>query len=116
VVVANLRTEFVSADLRKLYANEIVVPGLAPEELVRVAGARMGSANEARQRALKDGGFYRLAERLSSWTTNAWGYLCWLADLDYETIDFSPDDDAALRKALLGLADKHYAGLRREEI
>ncbi len=116
VVVANLRTEFVSADLRKLYSNHVEVPGLAPEELVRIAETRMKSVSQERQLALKEGGFLALAEKLASWTTNAWGYLCWLADLDYERIDFSADDDARLRKALLGIADKHFAGLRRDEI
>jgi len=35
VVVANLRTEFVSADLRKLYSNDVVVPGLLHVAFVR---------------------------------------------------------------------------------
>lgn len=116
VVVANLRTEFYSADLRKLYATEVEVPGLDPEELLRIAKTRMGAVSREKQLALNEAGFVALATRLASWTTNAWGYLCWLADLDYERIDFSPDDDEKLRDALLRLATKHFAGLRREEI
>ena len=116
VVVANLRTEFYSTDLRKLYATEVDVPGLSPEELVRIAKTRMATVSPERQLALREAGFDALCEKLSSWTTNAWGYLCWLADLDYERIDFSPDDDDKLRDALLRISEKHFAGLRREEL
>ena len=88
----------------------------SPTSCVRIAKARMGSATRSVTRP--EGGLASRRSRRSSRAgpANAWGYLCWLADLDYERIDFSPDDDAALRNALLGLADKHYAGLRREEI
>jgi hypothetical protein len=116
VVVANLRTEFVSADLRKLYSNDVVVPGLEPEELLRIAKTRMSSVGPDRRLALKEAGFEALATKLASWTTNAWGYLSWLADLDYERIDFKPDDDEGLRKALLRIAENRFAGLRSEEI
>lgn len=116
VVVANLRTEFVSADLRKLYSNDVVVPGLAPEELLRIAKTRMGSVGPDRRLALREAGFEALATKLASWTTNAWGYLSWLADLDYERIDFSPKEGERLRDALLRIAENRFAGLRKEEI
>ncbi|WP_437613073.1 AAA family ATPase [Sorangium sp. So ce834] len=116
VVVANLRTEFVSADLRKLYSNEVVVKGLEPEELLRIAKTRMGTTGPDKRLALKEAGFEKLAATLASWTTNAWGYLSWLADLDYERIDFAPDDGDRLREALLRIAENRFAGLRGEEI
>jgi AAA ATPase domain len=116
IVVANLRTEFVSADLRKLYSNEVVVKGLEPEELLRIAKTRMSSANADKRLALKEAGFEALAAKLASWTTNAWGYLSWLADLDYERIDFSPEEGDRLREALLRIAENRFAGLRSEEI
>jgi hypothetical protein len=116
VVVANLRTEFVCADLRKLYSNDVVVPGLAPAELLRIARMRMSLVSPDKRLALKEASFEALATRLASWTTNAWGYLSWLADLDYERIDFSPDDDDRLCEALLRIAENRLAGLRGEEI
>jgi AAA ATPase domain len=116
VVVANLRTEFVSADLRKLYSNHVEVPGLVAEELVRIAKTRMASVGREKRLALDEAGFEALAIKLASWTTNAWGYLSWLADLDYERIDFSADDDERLRAALLHIAENRFAGLRAEEI
>lgn len=116
VVVANLRTEFVSADLRKLYSSEVVVPGLGGEELLRIAKTRMGSARPDRRLLLKEAGFDTIATVLATWTSNAWGYLSWLADLDYERIDFEPDDRERLRAALTHLSEQRFAGLRRDEI
>ena len=116
VVVANLRTEFVSADLRKMHAHPVEVKGLEPEALLRIAKTRMGSANQAKRLLLKEAGFEAITMQLASWTTNAWGLLTWLADLDYERIDFPPDDGERLREALLRIAENRFAGLRADEI
>lgn len=116
VVVANLRSEFVSADLRKLYSNEVTVEGMGAEELLEVARARMASASEDRRRMLEEARFPELARQLTRWTRNAWGFLGWLAFLDYERLDFAAGDEAALRRALLRFAERRYTGLRVAEI
>ena len=116
LVVANLRSEFVSADLRKLYSYEVIVEGMGEEELLEVARARMASTSEDRRRALAEAGFPEMARQLTRWTKNAWGFLSWLAFLDYERLDFAATDETALRRALLRFAERRYTGLRVDDI
>lgn len=116
VVVANLRSEFVSADLRKLYSHEITVEGMRPEELLLVAQARMQRTTEEVRTALEEVGFLELARQLTRWTDNAWGFLNWLTFFDYEPLDFAPDDAEALRKRLMRFAERRYSGLRANEL
>jgi hypothetical protein len=116
VIVANLRSEFVSADLRKLYSHEITVEGMKPEELLLVAEARMRGTTEGVRKALAEVGFLDLARQLTRWSDNAWGFLNWLTFFDYEPIDFMPDDTEALRTRLMRFAERRYAGLRASEL
>ena len=116
VIVANLRSEFVSADLRKLYSHEVLVEGMRAEELMLVAQARMKKASERSREAMKSAGFLDIARQLTRWTNNAWGFLNWLMFLDYQPIEFSPDDEQAMRRALMRFAEQRYAGLRSGEI
>lgn len=116
VVVANLRSEFVSPDLRKLYSTEKLVEGLTPEQLQEVSSRRMALAHEDRQERLRAAGFPALAARLSELTSNVWSYLTWLAFLDYEEIDFGPEDERGLRTALLRFARRRFAGLQEPDL
>jgi hypothetical protein len=116
VIVANLRSEFVSADLRKLYSHEITVEGMKPEELMLVAEARIKSTTEAVRKALEAARFMELARQLTTWSENAWGFLNWLTFFDYETIDFAPNDTETLRQKLMRFAERRYAGLRATEL
>lgn len=116
VIVANLRSEFVSADLRKLYSHEVTVEGMKPEELLLVAQARMQSTTEEVRKALEEVRFLELAHQLTRWTNNAWGFLQWLTFFDYAPVDFAPDDAAALRGRLMRYAEGRYSGLRANEL
>lgn len=103
-------------NLGKLYSHEIAVEGMGAEELLMVARARMLRASEKSRKELQEAGFLELARQLTRWTNNAWGFLNWLMFLDYQAINFSPDDEKSLRQALMRFAEQRYAGLRREEI
>ena len=108
VIVANLRSEFVSADLRKLYSHEVAVEGMGAEELLLVARARMLSASEKSRKEMQESGFLDLARQLTRWTNNAWGFLNWLMFLDYQAINFSPEDEKSLQLALMRFAEQRY--------
>jgi hypothetical protein len=116
VVIANLRSEFVSADLRKLYSHEITVEGMRPEELLLVAEARIQRTTEEVRKAMEEVRFMDLARQLTSWSDNAWGFLNWLTFFDYEPIDFAPNDAGTLRKRLMRFAERRYTGLRGSEL
>jgi hypothetical protein len=116
VIVANLRTEFVSTDLRKLYSIEKRIGGLTSQGLLEIAQKRMGLAAEDRRNALHASGFDDFAKALSEYTDNAWAYLSWLSFLDYTPIDFPATDVEALHRALLGFAANRFCGVATQEI
>jgi hypothetical protein len=116
LVVATIRTEFVSADLAKLHSYEMPVRGMTPEELCEVATKRMESCGTRQRTALREARFDEVARTLSRWMDNAWGFLTWLAALDYAPFDAGPDDPEGLRRALLPLAQQQVPGLRAEEL
>lgn len=116
VVVANLRSEFVSTDIRRYYSIEKLVEGLKPAELVQIAQHRMSLAEEDRRERLVAAGFPALIEELSRLTENAWSFLSWLAFFDYEDIDFDPRDPQRLRQALLRFGRRRFAGLVESEL
>lgn len=115
VVVANLRTEFVSADLRKLQSNVVEVPGMQPAELMEVFASRAKARGEETLGILDKGGLLDLAQRLSTWTNNAWGFLVWMAFLDYERLEL-PVDDAGLQQLMKKYAARHHTGVVWEEL
>jgi Cdc6-like AAA superfamily ATPase len=109
LVIANLRAEFVCGDLRKLYSQEFHVKGMTSEQLASVARKRI--ATSSNRPVLEEAGFEQIAQVLSRWTDNAWAYLNWLAFLDFQPIDFAPDDEEGLRRALRLFAEQRFAGL-----
>jgi len=117
VLVANLRTEFVSADLRKLYSVERWIKGLEPQGLLAIAKKRMELAGEKQREALVSAGFDTFTRELSQRTENAWAFLSWLAFLDYEPIDFVKGEEvAALQRSLPRFAVTRFGGLTQAEI
>lgn len=116
VIVANLRSEFVSADLRKSYSVEKRIEGMQPAHLREIAQQRMRMCSADRQDRLKAAGFETIVEQLSHFTTNAWSFLSWLAFLDQERLDFTPADTRALRETLLRFALRRHAHLQKDEL
>lgn len=116
LVVATMRTEFVSTDLNKLYSENIAVPGMIPEELCEVAEKRMSMAGQSRQKTLQDADFHTLTKTLARCTDNAWGFLCWLAALDYASFDVKVDDIEGLIDVLGPLMKQQHPGLREDEL
>lgn len=115
VVVATMRTEFVSADLRKLQSYAVEVPGMAPAELMEVYAARVMARGEGWEERLAEAGLLDLAGTLSTWTDNAWGFLCWLAFSDFEPLA-EPMDEPALKEHMRRYAERNYPGLTWEEL
>lgn len=115
VVIANLRSEFVSADLRKLYSLPVEVEGFTPAQLMELFEQRVQVRGEGTREKLEAAGMVAIAQRLAEWTDNAWGFLTWLAFLDYQRIDFDPGDGDRLRAALKRYADQSYVGVRMDE-
>lgn len=115
VVVANLRTEFVSADLRKLQSFTFEVPGMKPEELMEVLAARAKLRGPDTLQHLKEGGLLEIAERLSTWTNNAWGFLVWMAFLDYERIE-RPVTDEQIYALMKSYTARYHTGVVWEEL
>lgn len=115
VVVANLRTEFVSADLRKLQSHPIDVPGMSPAELMQVFEARVEARGGDARARLEQAGMFQIAQTLSGWTDNVWGFLCWLAFLDYEPLDddMSPQ---ALKTVMRRYAESNFTNLSWDEL
>jgi Cdc6-like AAA superfamily ATPase len=116
LVVATMRTEFVSADLNKLYSNNIAVSGMKPDELCEVVDKRMKAAGKRQQKALEESKFRDIAKTLARFTDNAWGFLTWLAALDYASFEAGPDDVEGLVDVLAPLMQQQHPGLREEEI
>lgn len=116
LVVATIRTEFVSTDLNKLYSNNIAIRGMKPEELCEVVEKRMSTAGRRQQKALDEADFRTLAKALSRCTDNAWGFLSWLAALDYVSFDVKLDDIDALVDVLAPLMTQQHPGLREDEL
>lgn len=116
VVVATVRTEFVSTDMTKLRTLGKVVPGMSPEELAEVVAARMKSASPERQKRLNDAGFDVLAQTLTQWTNNAWALLSWLQNLDYRSIEISPRDGDGLKDLLLSAIQQDFARLKNDDL
>jgi hypothetical protein len=115
VVVANLRTEFVSADLRKLQSYAVELLGMSPAELMQVYEARVKARGGDARAKLEEAGMPQLAVILSEWTDNAWGFLCWLAYLDLQPL---PDEQspAALLALMRRYAETQYTGVTWEEL
>lgn len=116
VVVANLRSEFVSADLRKLHSLPLEVQGFTSEQLMQLFDKRVDKRGPGAREKLEKGGLVEIARRLSGWTDNAWAFLTWLAFLDYQRIDFGADDTAALRGLLTRFAEQNHVGVRMDEM
>lgn len=116
LVVATIRTEFTSTDFNKLYSENIAVPGMLAEELCEVAEKRMSMAGQRRQKALQDADFRTLAKTLARCTDNAWGFLCWLAALDYASFESKVDDMEGLIDVLGPLMTQQHSGLREDEL
>ena len=116
LIIATIRTEFVSQDLHKLHSQEELVEGMKPEELLAVARKRMASASAPRKEALEEARFEEVATRLATLTNNAWGYLIWLANLDYSNVDGDQLDLNRLKDALLPRAVQQHAGIREHEL
>jgi hypothetical protein len=116
LVVANLRSEFISADLRKLHSLSIDVAGLAPNELMEIFDQRVKMRGEGTREKLEKAGLVSIARQLAEWTDNAWGFLKWLAYLDYQRIDFTAGEAAKLRKMLDRFAIQNHSGVRLEEM
>jgi hypothetical protein len=116
LVVATMRTEFISADLAKGFSLELTVPPMAPEELLAVANKRMECAGDRRRKALEAAMFPETAATLSRFTGNAWGFLTWLAALDFERFLAAPGDAVALREVLVRVVGQQFPGLRTSEL
>jgi len=117
VIVANLRTEFVSADLRKLYSVEKRIEGVKRQGLRDIANRRMELAGDNQKEALARAGFDAFIGELCQYTDNAWAFLSWLAFLDYEPIEFDKGEEvAALHRALRRFAVRRFGGLTQPEI
>lgn len=116
LVVANLRSEFVSADLRKSSSLSREIGGFAPDELMELFDKRVQVRGDEIRDKLQHTGFVAIARELSSWTDNGWGFLRWLMFLDYERIDFTAEDTEKLRDALCRFAEQNYAGVRIGEM
>ncbi|MFO0590688.1 MAG: ATP-binding protein [Polyangiaceae bacterium] len=113
VVLMTLRTEFVSRDLQKLCPRNFEVPPMPPEGLREVAEARMRLAGASQKTALERVGLARIAECLSGWTGNAWGFLLWLDYFDYQRkVDIINADAARLREALMPFVRQQFTGVR----
>lgn len=116
VVVMTLRREFVSRDLPKYDSLTFEVPGMDVRGLLEVATARMAQAAPHKQQALKEAGFDTLADLISGWTDNPWGFLKSLTALDFCRVDLRGATASLLRKVLLEEARKVFPRLSPEEL
>lgn len=116
VVVANLRSEFVSADLARHTTNEIHVPGMSAAEVVKVVNRRIELATATVREELEAAGFPVMLGILAGWTDNAWAMLNWLSFLDYRRLTFTPDDRDALRASLEEFALQRFPVMSVDEL
>ena len=116
LVVATIRPEFVSPDLIKLYSKNITVRGMMPDELCEVVEKRMSTAGVRQQKALEDADFRTVAKTLAMCTDNVWGFLTWMAMLDYEPLDAKADDVDGLIDVLAPLIQREHDGLSEREL
>jgi hypothetical protein len=116
LVVATIRTEFVSADLAKLYSHNVQIPGMSADELCEIVKKRMESAGVRQKKALEEARFIDIARTFARFTDNAWGLLSWLMALDYASFDAGPDDVEGLVDVLAPLMQQQHPGLREDEL
>jgi AAA ATPase domain len=116
LLVASMRNEFVSADLLKLSSQPIEVSALDSRALMEIFDQRVARRGPGARTNLEEAGLVTIARTLSTWTGNAWAFLSWLAYLDFQSINFDPEDQAALRAMLRRFAAQTYTGVRAEEL
>ena len=117
VVLITLREEFVPHDMQKGDTHGIYVSPMKAAELLEVASKRIALAGERQQRALKEVGIARIADVLSGWTGNPWGFLKWLAEIDQtRTFDLGIATSTMIRDALLQIFKPYYPSVTSEEL
>jgi hypothetical protein len=116
LLIASMRSEFVSADVRKLSSLPIEVNALDSRELMEIFDQRVARRGPEARTVLEEAGLVTIARILSTWTGNAWAFLSWLGYLDFQRIDFDPEDQDALRKSLRRFAAQNHTGVRAEEL
>jgi hypothetical protein len=88
---------------------------MSADELMEVVEARMRARGNGCREKLDAAGLLAIARTLAGRTANVWGFLCWLADLDYVAIDFDPGDDKALRSCLDRFSAQRFTGVDAAE-